>query len=94
MHEGVMQRLESLKTIGPNGQISLGKQFAGRPVIVEQREPGVWLIRTATIVPDNEAWIHNPKAAVDLAAALNWSAANPPSGDNTDAYLAKLDEQT
>jgi len=89
-----MQRLESLKTIGPNGQISLGKQFAGRPVIVEQREPGVWLIRTATIVPDNERWIHDPKAAADLAAALNWSTANPPSDDDTEACLAKLDEQT
>ncbi len=88
-----MQRLESVKTIGPNGQISLGKQFAGRPVIVEQREPGVWLIRTATIVPDNERWIHDPKAAADIAAALNWSAANPPSDDGAQACLAKLDEQ-
>jgi hypothetical protein len=94
MHEGVMQRLESLKTIGPNGQISLGKQFAGRPVIIEQREPGVWLIRTATIVPDNERWVHDPKAAADLTAALSWSTANPPSDAATEAYLAKLDEQT
>jgi hypothetical protein len=89
-----MPRLESVKTIGPNGQISLGKQFAGRPVIVEQQEPGVWLIRTATIVPDNERWIHEPKAAADLAAALTWSMANPPSDADTDAHLAKFDEQT
>jgi hypothetical protein len=89
-----MQKHESLKTIGPNGQISLGKQFAGRPVIVEQREAGVWLIRTATIVPDNERWIHEPKAEADLAAALTWSTANLPSDDDTDACLARLDEQT
>ena len=89
-----MQRRESVKRIGPNGQISLGKQFAGRQVIVEQFEPGVWLVRTATIVPDNERWAHEPKAAADLAAALNWAAANPPSDKNTDAFLVKLDEQT
>ena len=88
-----MRRLESVKTIGPNGQISLGKEFAGRQVIVEQREPGVWLVRTATIVPDNERWVHEPKAAEDLAAALNWAAANPPSDKNTDVILVKLDEQ-
>jgi len=88
-----MQRLASVKTIGPNGQISLGKQFAGRQVIVEQREPGVWLVRTATIVPDNERWLHEPKAAADLAAALNWATANPPSDTSTEALLAKLDEQ-
>jgi hypothetical protein len=34
--------------IGANGQISLGKQFAGRQVIVEEREPGVWLIQAAS----------------------------------------------
>jgi hypothetical protein len=42
----------------------------------------------------NEKWIHDPKAAADLAAALTWSRANPPSGDDTEACLAKLDEQT
>ena len=88
-----MPRQESVKTIGPNGQISLGKQFAGRQVVVEQREPGVWLVRTATIVPDNERWLHDPKAATDLAVALNWATANPSSDKNTEAFLVKLDEQ-
>jgi hypothetical protein len=87
-----MQRLESVKRIGPNGQISLGKQYAGKQVIVEQTEPGVWLVRTATIVPDNERWVHEPKVATDLAAALKWAATNPPSDKNTDAFLVKLDE--
>jgi len=62
-------------------------------VIVEQREPGVWLVRTATIVPDNEKWIHKPKAAADLVAALNWSTANPTADGHTDACLVRLDEQ-
>ncbi len=88
-----MPRLESVKTIGPNGQISLGKQFAGRQVIVEQREPGVWLVRTATIIPDNERWLHEPKAASDLVAALRWAAVNPPSDKNAEEFLVKLDEQ-
>ena len=44
----------SIKVIGANGQISLGKQFAGRQVLVEEQEPGVWLVRTATVIPDNE----------------------------------------
>ena len=44
----------TVKVVGSNGQISLGKQFAGRQVLVEEREPGVWLVRTATVIPDNE----------------------------------------
>jgi hypothetical protein len=56
----------ALKLVGSNGQISLGKQYAGRHVLVEEREPGVWLIRTATVIPDNERWLHEPSAAADL----------------------------
>ena len=40
----------SVKVIGVNGQISLGKQYAGRQVLVEEQEAGVWLIRTATVI--------------------------------------------
>jgi hypothetical protein len=83
----------SVKVIGANGQISLGKQFAGRQVLVEEREPGVWLIRTATVIPDNELWLHQPKAADDLRRALAWADANPLSDAGTDAFLARADGQ-
>lgn len=49
-----------VKSIGTSGQISLGKEHAGRKVLVENPEPGVWVIRTATIIPDNERWLHEP----------------------------------
>ncbi len=68
----------SVKLIGANGQISLGKQFAGRQVLVEEQEPGVWLVRTATVIPDNERWLQQPQAAADLQTALAWTQANPP----------------
>ena len=69
----------SIRTIGANGQISLGKHLAGRQVLVEEQEPGVWLIRTATVVPDNERWLQTPLAAVDLEPALAWARDNPPN---------------
>ena len=79
----------TVKVIGSNGQISLGKKFAGRQVVVEEREPGVWLVRTATIVPDNEAWL-DEKAMRDLQDALAWAQANPPDDSTTDAILKRL----
>ncbi len=82
----------NVKVIGSNGQISLGKQFAGRQVLVEEREPGVWLIRTATVVPDNERWVHEPVHAAKLKEALAWAQANPPKDDNVDAILTRLNE--
>jgi len=83
----------SVKVIGSNGQISLGKQFAGRQVLVEEREPGVWLIRTATVIPDNERWIHEPEAAASLKRGLEWALANPPDDSNVDEILATLSAQ-
>jgi hypothetical protein len=78
----------TVKVIGANGQISLGKQFAGRQVLVEEQESGVWLIRTATVIPDNERWLHEPIAAADLARAMTWSQKHPASDELTNAVLS------
>ena len=77
----------TVKVIGANGQISLGKQFAGRQVLVEEQEVGVWLIRTATVIPDNERWLHEAQAASDLARAVTWSTQNSASDSQTDNLL-------
>jgi hypothetical protein len=82
--------LSSVKVVGANGQISLGKQFAGRQVLVEEQEAGVWLIRTATVVPDNETWLHEPAAAADLRNAMTWAGQNPPSDSGLDSTLTRL----
>ena len=67
-----------VKVISANGQISFGKQFAVRQVLVEKQETGVWLIRTATVISDNERWLHEAKAASDLAWAVTWSSKTQP----------------
>jgi len=82
----------SVKVVGANGQISLGKQFAGRQVLVEEREPGVWMVRTATVIPDNERWLHEPQAASDLRSALTWAAANPATDGTTEELMKRLSD--
>ncbi len=81
----------SVKVVGSNGQISLGKEYAGRHVLVEEREPGVWLVRTARVVPENEDWLHEPKVNEDLQRALQWAQRNPPKESDPDAILRKLE---
>jgi len=85
--------IRSVKTIGANGQLSLGKQFAGRLVVGEEHEPGVWSIRTASVVPDNERWLLQDKAAGDLREALAWAQANAASAEDTDRVLARLNDE-
>lgn len=80
----------SVRVVGTNGQISLGKQFAGRQVIVEEQETGVWLVRTATVIPDNERWLHATEAAAALRAALAWAQENPPSDRELEGNLDRL----
>jgi hypothetical protein len=80
----------SVKLVGVNGQISLGKEFAGRQVLVEEQEAGVWLIRTATVIPDNERWLHADTAAADLDAAQQWAGKNQPNDSALDSTLARL----
>lgn len=80
----------AVKVVGSNGQISLGKQFAGRQVLVQEQEPGVWLVRTATVIPDNERWLHESQAAADLHRAMTWSASHPAQDIDTEAQLNEL----
>lgn len=82
----------SVKVIGANGQISLGKEYAGRQVLVEEREPGVWFVRTAIVIPENERWMHEPRAAASLQAAVAWAANNKPLETNVDALFNGMND--
>ena len=80
----------AVKVVGANGTISLGKQYAGRQVLLEEQEPGVWLVRTATVIPDNERWLHRPQAAESLREALAWAQSNPASDADSESLLKRL----
>ena len=80
----------AVKVVGANGQITLGKQYAGRQVLVEMSEPGVWIVRMATVIPDNERWLHEPAAAASLQAAMAWSVSHPPADADLDEILTRL----
>ena len=68
----------SVKVLGANGQIPLGKQFAGHQVLTGKQAADVWLIRTATVVPDNERRLYAPAAASGLSHALSCASQNAP----------------
>ena len=72
----------TIKTIGSSGQIALGKQYAGKHVLVDEMEPGVWMIKVGEFIPENERWLANPEAQKDLDEGLAWAARTPPSETN------------
>lgn len=79
-----------VKTIGSSGQISLGKQHAGRTVTVEQVEEGVWVVKAAKVIPENELWLHTPGAKAKIDRGIRWAEEHPPSVTDLDRLERKL----
>jgi hypothetical protein len=51
------------KMVDGKGRVSLGKEFAGRLVIIKELQEGTVQITRAEAVPEREAWLHkNPDA--------------------------------
>jgi hypothetical protein len=81
--------MPTIKTVGRSGQISLGKEFAGQHVLIDEIEPGVWVLKVGRFIPENEAWLHQEPAISELDEAVAWAETNPP----TDADLNILEEK-
>jgi hypothetical protein len=80
----------TLKTVGSSGQISLGKKFAGQTVMVDELQPGVWIIKMGRFIPDNEKWLYEPKVHSELNEAIAWAKENPPEDANFKELEARI----
>jgi len=72
----------AIKTVGKSGQISLGKQYAGQQVMVDEIEPGVWILKVGRFVPQSEHWLYAPEVESELDQAIDWAEKNPPQASN------------
>lgn len=85
-----MNQNQQVKVIGSNGQLSLGKEFAGRMVLINQLANGTWIIKTGEFIPDSEKWLHQKDTLVKLDKALVWAETNKPKG-NFAEIVEKID---
>ena len=77
-----------LKMVGKSGQFSLGKKYAGQYFEVEQQPDGAVLLRPMKVVPDAEAWVHEPAMRGQLQRADAW-VKNTPRADTKLNALVK-----
>ncbi|MBW1894396.1 MAG: hypothetical protein JRI91_11980 [Deltaproteobacteria bacterium] len=70
--------MDTIKTVGSSGQISLGKKFAGQSVMLSEVDKGVWLVKLGRFIPDNEKWIHTTDVQYELNKAITWAEKNSP----------------
>lgn len=82
-----------LLRVAPNGQISIGKKWAGREIRVEEVSDTELRIVAGFFVPEHQATFFSPKAMKTLQEFNEWSAKNPPKTTNTDALFSRLEKQ-
>ncbi|MBK1632307.1 hypothetical protein CKO31_16495 [Thiohalocapsa halophila] len=82
-----------LKMVGNSGQLSLGKQYAGRYFEVEQREDGSIVLTPMRVIPECDAWLYTAETRERLRAADDWMDRNPPAETDLDALAEKLDNE-
>ena len=79
-----------VKVIGINGQVSLGKEFAGKMVLIDQVEDGTWIIKCGEFVPDSEKWLYQGNNLSKLDKAIDWAVKNKPS-ENFDDIIQGIE---
>ena len=80
---------QQVKIIGTNGQLSLGKEFAGKMVLIDQIEEGTWIIKSGEFVPDSEKWLHRADDSKKIDTAVEWATQNKPSS-NFDEVMQRI----
>lgn len=71
-----------VKYVGDNGQISLGKEYAGKQVQIVKSAEGTITIKTGNFIPDSERWLHQG----DNIERLNRAIAEAKSRPRSDNY--------
>jgi len=79
---------KKIVTVPSNGQISIGKEWAGREIQIEQIENGQIIITAGSFVPD--AAFTSKKAQSQLHAFNQWEKKSPPKKTNLKALRQKL----
>jgi hypothetical protein len=78
-----------IKVVGKSGQISLGKNYAGKALQVEHRKDGTIVLTSVAIVPESQLWTTEEPHRSRIRRGLAWAAATAPAETDVDALAAK-----
>lgn len=75
--EVLMRQAKKVLTVPSNGQISIGKQWAGREVLVEVVDDNRIVITSGTFIPADQATFYTKEANTTLESFNSWSEKTP-----------------
>ncbi|CAK6518108.1 hypothetical protein [Rickettsia helvetica] len=81
--------IETIKHVGNNGQISLGKKYAGKQIQVLTLSDGTIIIKPGRFIPDNEMWLYRNNNNEMLDKAIKWVEKNK-RRENFDEILESI----
>lgn len=78
-----------IKVVGKSGQISLGKNYAGKTLRVERQEDGSIVLTAVAMIPETQLWTLEEPDRSRITRGLAWAAANVPKETEIDALTRR-----
>jgi hypothetical protein len=79
-----------IKRVGTNGQISLGKEYAGKQIQISKLNKETLIIKSGSFIPDDEKWLYSKQNIATLRKAIQWAETNKRK-DNFDEIKAAIE---
>jgi hypothetical protein len=76
-----------IKVVGKSGQISLGKNYAGKTLRVERHEDGSIVLTAVAMVPESQLWTLEEPHRSRIARGMAWAAETRPEETEIDALM-------
>lgn len=79
-----------IRVVAANGQISLGKKFAGKQMQIFQQDDSTFILKSVLVIPESELWLYKADNINKIDKSIEWIESNP-RRDNFDEIIEKLD---
>jgi len=83
-------RAAKLVTVASNGQISIGKKWAGRQILIHEISESELRISSGRFIADRLASYYTPEAQEALKEFNHFAAKSPPKETDTKALKARI----
>ncbi len=85
-----MRQAKKVLTVPSNGQISIGKQWAGREVMVEVVDENRIVITSGAFIPADQATFYTKDAQTQLEQFNKWSEKTPAKKSDLNSLRKRL----
>jgi hypothetical protein len=86
----MLQQELNIKIVSTNGQISIGKEYAGSQVQIIKQDDDTLLIKKGKFIPNNERWLYEGDNLEKLREAVKEAKSRKPQ-NNFEEMMTKLE---